>query len=137
MKKHRKKRLYWIIAILLGVGSATSLAIYALGQNVNLYFTPSQLAQNHPPASHTFRLGGMVKKNSFVREAKTLTVHFVLTDYESDVLVEYTGVLPALFREGQGVVVQGKLDSQGKFIADQVLAKHDEKYMPPGVKHDP
>jgi cytochrome c-type biogenesis protein CcmE len=133
MKPHRKKRLYWIIAILLGVGTATSLAIYALGQNVNLYFTPSQLAANHPPANHTFRIGGMVEKGSFVREANSLTVHFVLTDYESEVPVTYTGILPTLFREGQGVVVQGKLAGDGKFTADQVLAKHDEKYMPPGI----
>jgi len=132
MKPHRRRRLYWIMAILFGVGTATSLAIYALGQNVNLYFTPSQLVANYPPAGHVFRIGGMVKKSSFIREANSLKVHFVLTDYQDEVLVEYTGILPTLFREGQGVVVQGKLNREGKFIADQVLAKHDEKYMPPG-----
>jgi cytochrome c-type biogenesis protein CcmE len=133
MKPHRRKRLYWIGAILLGVGSATSLAIYALGQNVNVYFTPSQFATNPPPHHASFRMGGMVKEKSFSRKPQSLTVYFVLTDYQKEVSVEYTGILPALFREGQGIVVQGKLDPHGRFIADQVLAKHDEKYMPPGM----
>lgn len=133
MKPQRKKRLYWILAILLGVGSATSLAIYALGQNVNLYFTPGQFAANPPPHNATFRIGGMVKEKSFSRKPQSLTVYFVLTDYQKEVPVEYTGILPALFREGQGIVVQGKRNAQGRFIADQVLAKHDEKYMPPGM----
>lgn len=133
MKPHRQKRLYWIGAILLGVGAATSLAIYALGQNVNLYFTPSQLAMHPPSPNASFRIGGMVKKGSFFRKPQSLTVYFVLTDYQKEIAVEYTGILPALFREGQGIVVQGKRDIRGTFIANQVLAKHDEKYMPPGM----
>jgi cytochrome c-type biogenesis protein CcmE len=134
MKPHRRKRLYGIMAVLLGVGLAASLTIYALGQNVNLYFTPSQLALNPPLDNHIFRLGGMVKKASLVRKPNSLTVNFILTDYQHEIMIEYTGILPALFRDGQGVVIQGKLTTSGKFIADQVLAKHDEKYMPPGLK---
>lgn len=133
MKPHRKKRLYWIIGILCGVSLAASLTIYALGQNINLYFTPSQLLDNQPPTHHVFRMGGMVKKNSFKREAGTLKVDFILTDFVHEVPVQFTGILPTLFREGQGVVVQGKLNKDGVFMADQVLAKHDEKYMPPGM----
>lgn len=134
MKPHRRQRLYWIIAILFGVGTAASLTIYALGQNVNLYFTPSQMTLNQPLAGHVIRMGGMVKKQSFTRKPNSLTVYFTVTDYQHEVAVEYTGILPTLFREGQGVVVQGKLNKTGKFMADQVLAKHDEKYMPPGVR---
>lgn len=133
MKPHRKKRLYRVTGILCGVGFAASLAIYALGQNVNLYFTPGQLATSQPPTNHVFRIGGMVKKNSFKRETGTLKVYFVLTDFIHEVPVQFTGILPTLFREGQGVVVQGKLNKNGIFMADQVLAKHDEKYMPPGI----
>jgi len=137
MKSHRKKRLYFILAILLGVSAATSLAIYALGQNMNLYFTPTQIAAGDAPAQRVLRMGGMVKQGSFKRTANSLQVHFTLTDYQHNVAVEYTGILPALFREGQGVVVQGKLSDNNNFIADQVLAKHDEKYMPPGMVKKP
>lgn len=133
MKPHRKKRLYWIIAIVCGMSFAVSLAIYALGQNVNVYLTPSQLISNKLPINHVFRMGGMVQKNSFKRESGTLKVCFLLTDYAHEVPVQYTGILPTLFKEGQGVVVQGRLNKNGIFIADQVLAKHDEKYMPPGM----
>ncbi len=133
MKPHRRRRVYFIIVILVGVAMAVSLAIYALGQNVNLYYTPTQLSVAQTPQS-MFRLGGMVKVGSFVRDPDSLQVHFVLTDYQHQIPIQYTGILPALFREGQGIVVQGKLNSQGIFIADQVLAKHDEKYMPPGIK---
>ncbi|HVV69278.1 MAG TPA: cytochrome c maturation protein CcmE [Gammaproteobacteria bacterium] len=137
MKPHRRRRLYFIIAILVGVSMAVSLAIYALGQNVNLYYTPTQLYLLKTPPPQTLRIGGMVKAGSFVRDANSLKVRFVLTDYQHEVLVHYTGILPALFRENQGIVVQGKLNVPGVFIADQVLAKHDEKYMPPGIKkHD-
>jgi len=134
MKPQRKKRLYFIIAILIGVSAAASLAIYALGQNMNLYFTPSQVVAGEAPINHVFRMGGMVKKDSFKRIPNTLQTNFILTDYHSEIPVQYTGILPALFREGQGIVVQGKLTSKGDYIADQVLAKHDEKYMPPGLK---
>ncbi len=134
MKPNRRRRLYFIFAILIGAGAAVSLAIYALGQNINLYFTPSQMAAGQAPLQQTLRMGGMVKKGSFQRVPNTMQVHFVLTDYQQEVSVHYTGILPALFREGQGIVVQGKLNAQGQFVADQVLAKHDEKYMPPDIK---
>lgn len=134
MKPHRRRRLYFILVILLGVSLAVSLAIYALGQNVNLYYTPTQLVAEQAPPQQVFRMGGMVKQGSFVRQPNSLQLRFVLTDYQHEVPVQYTGILPALFREGQGIVVQGRLNAQGVFIADQVLAKHDEKYMPPGIK---
>lgn len=134
MKPLRKQRLYYIIAILLGMSVAAALVIYALGQNVNLYFTPAQVYDQQAPVGRAMRMGGMVKKGSFVRVPNSLEVHFMLTDYQRDVPVQFTGVLPALFREGQGVVVQGKLDAARHFIADQVLAKHDENYMPPGIR---
>lgn len=134
MKPHRRKRLYWILALLFAAAVAMGLVIYALGQNVNLYFTPSQLVANKPTSDRAFRIGGMVKQHSLVREPNSLTVHFVLTDFQQEVAVQYTGILPTLFREGQGVVVQGKLNANRQFIADQVLAKHDEKYMPPQIK---
>lgn len=136
MKPHRKKRLYAIGGILIGVAIAACLAIYALGQNVNLYLTPSQVVQHAAIEDHPFRMGGMVKKGSVQRTPHSLHVTFVLTDFAHDIPVQYTGILPALFREGQGLVVQGKLNAQHIFVATEVLAKHDEKYMPPGVnKH--
>lgn len=136
MKSHRKKRLYLILTILLGVSVAASLAIYALGQNVNAYFTPTQAKVDRPPLDRTLRIGGIVKKDSFKREPNSLTSHFILTDNEYDIRVTYTGILPALFREGQGIIAQGKLTAEDVLVADQVLAKHDEKYMPPNIKQD-
>lgn len=133
MKAHRKRRLYFIFAIVLGAGLAASFAIYALGQNINLYFTPSQLVAGQAPKNHLFRVGGMVKEGS-VQRSNGLNVRFILTDYKKDVVIKYNGILPALFREGQGIVVQGQFNQMGIFIADQVLAKHDEKYMPPGME---
>ena len=134
MKPQHKRRLYTIIAIIFGVSLSAALAIYALGNNMDLYLTPSQFVQRPPPVNHIFRMGGMVKKGTFQRELNSLKVHFVITDNARDVSVVFTGILPTLFREGQGIIVQGKLNQDGHFIADQVLAKHDEKYMPPLVK---
>jgi cytochrome c-type biogenesis protein CcmE len=134
MKLHRKKRLYMILVILVGVALAASLAIYALGQNINLYFTPTQAIVDKAPLDRTIRIGGMVKEGSVQRVADSLTVNFTLTDYEHEVPVQYTGILPALFREGQGIVAQGKLNETGTLIAAEVLAKHDEKYMPPNIE---
>ncbi len=123
-----------MLIILLGVTAAVSLTIYALGQNMNLYFTPAQIAAGQAPGNQVLRMGGMVKEGSFKRSPNSLKVQFTLTDFQYDVPVQYTGILPALFREGQGVVVQGKLIDHKVLVADQVLAKHDEKYMPPGLK---
>ncbi|MDF3054448.1 MAG: cytochrome c-type biosis protein CcmE [Gammaproteobacteria bacterium] len=133
MKPHRKKRLYMILVILLGVTLSASLAIYALGQNMNLYFTPSQAIVNKAPTDKTLRIGGLVKEGSVKRDSNSLKVNFTLTDHSYEIPVQYTGILPALFREGQGIVAQGKLNVAGVLIADQVLAKHDEKYMPPNI----
>ena len=133
MKPQRRKRLYQIIAILFGLSLSVSLVIYTLGQNINLYFTPSQVVAGAAPANQSFRMGGMVKKSSVQRAAQGLTVSFVVTDFQQEVPVQYQGILPALFREGQGVVIEGKLSGH-TVMAEQVLAKHDEKYMPPGIK---
>ncbi len=127
----RKKRLYFIIILILSVGTACGLALFALRQNVNLYYTPQQITQ-HSLSTKQIRLGGMVVKDS-VHHGSGLQVSFILTDYKAKVKVEYQGILPALFHEGQGIVAQGRLNSQGIFIADQVLAKHDANYKPPGV----
>ena len=134
LNQTRKKRLYFVAAILIGVCSAVGLSLYALGQNISLYYTPSQLLSSHVPDGKLIRLGGIVKKDSLHRVQDTLKVSFVLTDYHHTCEVKFKGILPALFREGQGIVVQGKLNKQGLLIADQVLAKHDNKYMPPGIK---
>ncbi|MEM2160952.1 MAG: cytochrome c maturation protein CcmE [Candidatus Nitrosotenuis sp.] len=136
MKTLRRRRLYAIIFLVIGASLATCLAIYALGQNMNLYFTPSQIAKGEAPHEHVFRAGGMVVPGSVKRQANSLTVSFILTDYTHQTAVTYTGILPALFREGQGIVVEGKLNSHGVIVANQVLAKHDEKYMPPNIKRE-
>jgi cytochrome c-type biogenesis protein CcmE len=133
MKVQRKRRLYAIAAIALASSFAVALIAYALRQNINLYFTPTQVTQGSAPKNREFRMGGMVVKNSVQRQANTLQVNFVLTDYQNQIQVAFNGILPALFREGQGVVVQGKLNAQNILIANQVLAKHDEKYMPPKI----
>lgn len=138
MKLNRKRRLYTIAIIIVGVSCAVALTLYALQQNINLYYTPTQLQQqlsvNKALHDRMIRLGGMVAKNSVQREPGDLKVSFVMTDFKNNVQVQYQGVLPTLFREGQGVVAQGKLDASGVFMAKEILAKHDENYMPPGIK---
>jgi len=133
MTPTRKRRLYLVLGILAGVSIAGALALTAFQKNVMFFFDPSQVAAGEAPAGERFRLGGMVAKGSFKREAGSLQVHFVVTDFQHDLPVTYTGILPDLFREGQGVVAHGKLGADGVFVADEVLAKHDEKYMPPEV----
>jgi cytochrome c-type biogenesis protein CcmE len=118
--------------IVVGCTIATGLALLALRENINLFFSPSQIAEGTAPSNTTIRLGGMVVAGSVQRGAN-LGVTFVLTDLAEQVTVTYEGILPDLFREGQGIVTQGKLDSSGRFVAQQVLAKHDETYMPPEV----
>ena len=134
MKPHRKRRLYFVIVLLVGVGTAVGVSLYAVGQDINLYYTPSQLLKDHVSPNQVFRLGGMVKEGSIHHVPNSLKVTFVLTDYKHERKVEFNGILPVLFRAGQGIVVQGKLNRQGILIADQVLAKHDNKYMPPEIK---
>jgi cytochrome c-type biogenesis protein CcmE len=133
MTPARKRRLYWVLGILAGVGIAAALALSAFQKNVMFFFDPSKVAAGEVKTGERFRLGGMVSKGSFHREAGSLDVTFTVTDFQHDVHVKYTGVLPDLFREGQGVVAHGKLGTDGVFVADEVLAKHDEKYMPPEV----
>ncbi|MDC0662131.1 cytochrome c maturation protein CcmE [Marinobacter sp. SS21] len=129
----RKKRLTIILFLLAGVGVAVGLTTYALRQNINLFYDPSQIAAGEAPANVRIRAGGMVEQGSVVRAQQDLTVHFRVTDFASSVPVQYTGILPDLFAEGQGVVAVGRLNTEGTFVAEQVLAKHDENYMPPEV----
>jgi len=129
----RKKRLLIILAILAGVGIAVALALSALQQNINLFYTPSQIANGEAPQDTRIRAGGMVVEGSVKRSADSLLVQFTVTDFAKNVTIQYQGILPDLFREGQGIVALGKLNADGMLIADEVLAKHDEKYMPPEV----
>jgi cytochrome c-type biogenesis protein CcmE len=122
-----------VLGILAGVAIAGALALTAFRQNVTFFFDPSQVAAGQVHAGQRFRLGGMVSKGSVQRAPGSMSVHFVVTDFQHDLPVTYTGVLPDLFREGQGVVAHGSIDKNGVFVADEVLAKHDEKYMPPPV----
>lgn len=133
MKPQRKKRLLIILALLAGVGAAVGLALSALQQNINLFYTPTQIATGEAPLNTRIRAGGMVEKGSLQRSADSLDVRFVVTDFNRSVTIAYRGILPDLFREGQGIVALGALDSSGVVVADEVLAKHDEKYMPPEV----
>lgn len=133
MHPKRRNKLILILGLLLGVGVIVGLVLYALSQNINLFFSPSDMAQGKAPTYQRLRAGGMVRDGSLVRASDSLTVRFVITDFAEDVEVEYTGILPDLFREGQGIVAQGELNDEGVFLADEVLAKHDEKYMPPEV----
>ncbi len=133
MNPIRKKRLFIILAILAGVGIAVALALSALQQNINLFYTPTQIANGEAPKDTRIRAGGMVRDGSVQRSQDSLEVKFVVTDFAKDVTIRYHGILPDLFREGQGIVALGKLDADGVLVADEVLAKHDEKYMPPEV----
>ncbi len=128
----RQKRMTLVIGIIVGVSIAGALALTAFRQNVTFFFDPTQVADGKVPSGERFRLGGMVTKGSVQRAPGSLEVHFVVTDFKHEVPVSYTGVLPDLFREGQGVVAHGRM-SGSTFVADEVLAKHDEKYMPPEV----
>ena len=129
----RRRRLIWVLGIITGVGLAAALSLRAFQQNVTFYFDPSKIAAGAVHPGQSFRLGGMVEKGSVVRTPGTLVVSFVVTDFKHTVPVRYSKVLPDLFHEGAGVVAHGHLDQHGVFIADEVLAKHDEKYMPPDV----
>ncbi len=134
MKPHRRKRLGIILFIAFGLSVAVGLTLYALSQNINMFFTPTQVAEGEVPDGQHFRIGGMVKDGSIVREDGTLSVNFVTTDFASEVPIHYVGILPDLFREGQGIVAEGIVDDRGVFQASKVLAKHDENYMSPEVK---
>jgi cytochrome c-type biogenesis protein CcmE len=127
----RQRRLTLVIGVLAGVAIAGGLTLRALRENVMFFFDPSQVVAGQAPVGERFRLGGMVTKGSVRRTPGSLEVNFIVTDFRHELPVRYTGVLPDLFREGQGVVAHGRIGTDGIFVADEVLAKHDEKYMPP------
>ena len=133
MTPTRRRRLLLVLGILCGVGIAGALALNAFRRNVTFFFDPSQVAQGQVAPGQDFRLGGMVQEGSLRRAPGSLEGSFVVTDFAHQVPVRYDKVLPDLFREGAGVVAHGHLDGSGTFVADDVLAKHDEKYMPPEV----
>ena len=133
MHPKRKKRLYLIVLMVAGVGIGIALALSAFNDNLMFFYTPTEVVAGEAPAGHPIRVGGLVTTGSVQRQQDGLTVRFDVTDTAKTVTVEYTGILPDLFREGQGIVARGKLDPGGVFVADEVLAKHDENYMPPEV----
>jgi cytochrome c-type biogenesis protein CcmE len=131
--KARQKRLVLVGLAILGVGVAATLALRALQSNISYFFSPTQVMAKEAPADHVFRLGGLVTKGTMQRAEDGLTVTFDVTDMAETVKVSYTGILPDLFKEGQGAVARGRLGTDGVFYAEEVLAKHDEEYMPPEV----
>ena len=133
MNPVRKKRLFIVLAILAGVGIAVSLALSALQQNINLFYTPSQIAAGEAPEGTRIRAGGLVEEGSVKRTNDSLSVAFRVTDGAQAITITYQGILPDLFREGQGIVALGRVNADGVLVADEVLAKHDENYMPPEV----
>jgi cytochrome c-type biogenesis protein CcmE len=129
----RQQRMVLVGLLLTGVIGAAGLGVYAFWDNVQYFFSPSDVVAHKAPAGRNFRLGGLVTNGTFKREPDSLKVSFEVTDTAQSVAVEYTGILPDLFREGQGIVATGKLRDDGVFVAEEVLAKHDENYMPPEV----
>ncbi len=129
----RQKRFAMIGVSLVAVGLASALVLNAFKSNLVFFFTPTQVANGEAPNGRSFRIGGMVEAGSLKREGDGLTVHFIVTDLEKRVPVTFKGILPDLFKEGKGAVAQGRLGADGTFIASEVLAKHDENYMPPEV----
>ena len=129
----RKQRLMIVLFILAGAGLATALISYALRDNINLFYPPVEVAAGKAPVGQKIRVGGMVQAGSVVRATDSLRVEFLVTDYKATVPVVYEGILPDLFAEGDGVVAAGRLDESGVLQASEVLAKHDENYMPPEV----
>ncbi len=133
MHPQRKQKLLIILFMLGGISLAVTLMLVALKENINLFYTPSQIAAGEAPKNHTIRAGGMVVKDSIKRIEDGLTVQFGVSDGASEISIRYTGILPDLFREEQGIVALGSINDRGEFIASEVLAKHDENYMPPEV----
>jgi len=129
--KPRQKRIAMVAGGLAALAVAAALVLSAFQQNLVFFFTPSQVAANEAPQGKTFRIGGMVETGSVKRQPDGLTVRFMVTDTAKSIPVEYRGALPDLFREGKGVVAQGRVGADGMFVANEVLAKHDENYMPP------
>jgi cytochrome c-type biogenesis protein CcmE len=134
MKAHRRKKLGIILFIATGLSVAIGLSLYALSNNIDLFFTPTQVAAGEVPPGQRIRVGGMVKEGSVEHNQEHLEVSFIATDYSHDVRIFYSGILPDLFREGQGIVAEGAMSAEGTFIASRVLARHDENYMSVEVK---
>jgi cytochrome c-type biogenesis protein CcmE len=133
MKPHRKQRLILIGLMLVGIGLAAIFALKVFNENLMYFFSTIDVAEGKAFKDALFCLGGMVVKGSVARPSEDLLVRFKLSDFSKEVTVEYSGILPDLFREGQGIVAKGRLDNRGVFVAEEVLAKHDENYMPPEV----
>ena len=134
MKAHRRNRLIAVVSIVVASAAAVGFALTALNENVNLFYSPQQIADGEAPLDTVIRAGGMVVDGSVDRSETDLTVQFVISDMQTaNVTVQYTGILPDLFREGQGIVARGVLNENGVLVAEEVLAKHDENYMPPEV----
>ncbi|HQW20518.1 MAG TPA: cytochrome c maturation protein CcmE [Rhodocyclaceae bacterium] len=131
--KPRQKRIAIIVGGLASLGLATYFVLKALDSNIALFYTPTQVAAGEAPKDRTFRIGGLVKVGTVQRN--DMTVRFIVTDTAMEIPVAYTGILPDLFKEGKGVVAQGKMGADGQFVASEVLAKHDENYMPPEAQH--
>ena len=129
----RKQRLYIILSIVFGTSLAVYLVVKGLSESVDLFYSPSQLQNEEIAINQKVRVGGMVKSGSINKDKNTLKISFVITDFEKDLLIEYRGILPDLFSEDAGVVLKGSLNEKGVFVANEVLAKHDENYMPPEV----
>ena len=131
----RRKRIALILGGLATLSIATALVANALNSSIAFFYTPTQVAAEEAPKNKAFRIGGMVKEGSIRREGDDLTVQFIVTDTAKEVPVAYKGILPDLFKEGKGAVVQGRIVGNGRFVASEVLAKHDENYMPPEAQH--
>jgi len=131
--KPKHQRLVLLCAALIALGGASALALSTLGNKATYFYAPSDVFAKAPAPGEAIRLGGLVERGSVDKQADGLTIAFKVTDNARDVPVRYTGIVPDLFREGQGVITEGRFDDHGIFIADNVLAKHDEKYMPPEV----
>ncbi len=133
MRPRRRQRLIFVGVVLAGVVLATVLILTAIGENMLYFYSPSQIVAGEAPTVRSIRVGGLVAIDSVKREGSSLTIGFDITDNAQTIPVRYTGILPDLFREGQGIVATGRLDASGTFQAEEVLAKHDENYMPPEV----
>lgn len=133
MSPLKRKRLGIILALLTGLSLAVFLLLQAFNENMMFFYSTTDVQQGKAPVNQPFRLGGMVAENSVTRSNTTLEVRFVVTDFQNPVTVSYQGILPDLFREGQGVIAKGQLNADNLFVATEILAKHDETYMPPEV----
>ncbi len=133
LNKKQAQRLSYALLLMAVIAAGAGLVLYSLKQNINLFLTPTEALEQRLPSDHTFRLGGQVKPGSIIREKNSLTVKFTLTDMNQEVLVSYTGVLPDLFKEGNGAIAEGHWNGH-EFVATQILAKHDENYKPQAME---